>query len=117
MSPLSCVRQSASKDTPSAHYVPSTRLVSDTQSRSQGDAFQDWHRELHAYSAENNCHSRRRAAAHVEVLESGIRGTMMDTYKMPFIMIKKMVVQLRINDILQPSNRDGFVCWPLGRLH
>lgn len=95
--------------------MASSRLVSHTQGRSQDDAFWGCHSELPAYSAENNYRSRRRAAAHVEVLESGIRDTMMDTYKMLFIMIQKIVVQLRINDILQSSNHDGFVCWPLGR--
>ena len=117
MCPLSCVSQSASKDTLSAHSAPNTRRVSHTQSRSQDDAFWDRHGELRAYSAEDNYHSRRRAGARVEVLESGIHGTMMDPYKVLFIMIKKIVVQLRISDILQSSNRDGFICWPLGRLH
>lgn len=39
------------------------------------------------------------------------------TFKVAFTFIKKMVVQLSINDILQPSNRAGFICWTLGRLH
>lgn len=42
---------------------------------------------------------------------------MVDTYKVLLIMMKRMVAQLRINDILQSSNCNRFVCWPLGRLH
>ena len=69
------------------------------------------------FDSTENYHSRRLASPHEEILESGIHGTMVDTYKVLLIMMKRMVAQLRINDILQSSNCNRFICWPLGRLH
>ena len=39
------------------------------------------------------------------------------TLQAVFAFIKKMAAQLRINDILQPSNHARFICWTPGRLH